>query len=103
MLGLLAPGKTIALGEGCYYGTSVLFRELELWGVRFVEFDQTGSPPEGADLIWLEAPANPFLTFPDMEAAASRGVQSPIAATTTPTSSTSPEPGCSRSSRPRAG
>src|SRR5207253_8826546 len=69
VLGLLAPGRTIALAEGCYYGTSVLFRELEPWGVRFVEFDQTGSPPDEADLIWLEAPSNPFLTFPDLEAA----------------------------------
>jgi cystathionine gamma-synthase len=72
VLGLLAPGKTIALAEGCYYGTSLLFRELEPWGVRFVEFDQTGPPPEEADLIWLEAPSNPFLTFPDMEAATNR-------------------------------
>lgn len=69
VLGLLSPGETIALAEGCYYGTSVLFGELERWGVRFVEFDQTGAPPEGVDLIWLEAPSNPFLTFPDMEAA----------------------------------
>jgi cystathionine gamma-synthase len=74
VLGLLAPGRTIALAEGCYYGTSVLFRELEPWGVRFVEFDQTGPPPEVADLIWLEAPSNPFLTFPDMEAATSHGL-----------------------------
>ena len=65
----VGPGETIALAEGCYYGTGVLFRELERWGVRFVEFDQTGAPPDGADLIWLEAPSNPFLTFPDMEAA----------------------------------
>jgi cystathionine gamma-synthase len=74
VLGLLAPGRTIALAEGCYYGTSVLFRELEPWGVRFVEFDQTGPPPEVADLIWLEAPSNPFLTFPGMEAATSHGL-----------------------------
>jgi cystathionine gamma-synthase len=73
VLGLLAPGKTIALAEGCYYGTSLLFRELEPWGARFVEFDQTDAPPENADLIWLEAPSNPFLTFPDMEAATSHG------------------------------
>jgi len=69
VLALLDPGKTIALAEGCYYGTGLLLRELERWGVRFVEFDQTGPPPEGADLVWLEAPSNPFLTFPDMEAA----------------------------------
>ena len=70
VLGLLEPGQTIALAEGGYYGTSVLFRALERWGVRFVEFDQTAAPPEGVDLIWLEAPSNPFLTMPDLEAAA---------------------------------
>jgi cystathionine gamma-synthase len=70
VLGLLEPGQTIALAEGGYYGTSVLLRALERWGVRFVEFDQTASPPEGVDLIWLEAPSNPFLTMPSFEAAA---------------------------------
>ena len=69
-LGLVGPGQTIALAEGAYYGTSMLFRELERWGLRFVEFDQTGAAPDAAYLIWLEAPSNPFLTFPDMEAAA---------------------------------
>ena len=66
----LEPGQTIALAEGAYYGTGVLFRTLERWGLRFVEFDQTRTPPEGADLVWLEAPSNPFLTMPDFEAAA---------------------------------
>ena len=61
---------TIALAEGAYYGTSVLFRELETWGLRFVEFDQTGAPPDDVDLVWLEAPSNPFLTMPDLDAAA---------------------------------
>ena len=70
MFGLLEPGQTIALAEGCYYGTSMLFAAFERWGVRFVEFDQRGAPPAGADLVWLEAPSNPYLTFPDMEAAA---------------------------------
>jgi cystathionine gamma-synthase len=70
VLGLLEPGQTVALAEGAYYGTSVLLGELERWGVRFVEFDQTGAPPEDAELVWLEAPSNPFLSFPDMEAAA---------------------------------
>jgi cystathionine gamma-synthase len=69
VLGLLSPGQTVALAEGCYYGTALLLGELERWGVRFVEFDQTGSPPAGVDLVWLEAPSNPLLTFPDMEAA----------------------------------
>src|SRR2546423_4170534 len=70
VLALLEPGQTIALAEGAYYGTSTLFRALERWGVRYVEFDQTGAPPAGADLLWLEAPSNPFLTMPDLDAAA---------------------------------
>jgi cystathionine gamma-synthase len=70
VLALVEPGQTIALAEGCYYGTPLLLRELSRWGFRVVEFDQTGPPPEGADLVWLEAPSNPFLTFPDMAAAA---------------------------------
>jgi cystathionine gamma-synthase len=70
VLALLAPGRTIALARGAYYGTGVLFDELARWGLQYVEFDQTGMPPEDADLIWLEAPSNPFLTLPDFEAAA---------------------------------
>jgi len=70
VLGLLEPGQTVALAEGCYYGTPLLFQALERWGVRYVEFDQTGPPPDGVDLVWLEAPSNPFLTMPDFEAAA---------------------------------
>src|SRR5207247_9001167 len=62
---------TIALAEGGYFGTGGLFGAVEKWGVRFVEFDQTGPPPDGVDLIWLEAPSNPFLTMPDLEAATS--------------------------------
>ena len=69
-LAFLSPGQTVALAEGAYFGTSVLFGELERWGLRFVEFDQTGPPPDGADFVWLEAPSNPFLTMPDLEAAA---------------------------------
>jgi cystathionine gamma-synthase len=69
-LGLLEPGRTIALAAGAYYGTGRLFASLGRWGLRFVEFDQTGPPPDDADLVWLEAPSNPFLTFPDLEAAA---------------------------------
>jgi len=70
VLAFCEPGQTIALAEGGYYGTGLLFRALEKWGLRFVEFDQTGAPPDGADLVWLEAPSNPFLTMPDFEAAA---------------------------------
>jgi cystathionine gamma-synthase len=70
VLAFLSPGNTIALAEGGYYGTGVTFRELGRWGLRVIEFDQTGPPPEGVDLIWLEAPSNPFLTMPDLKAAA---------------------------------
>ena len=70
VLGLLSPGSTIALAQDAYYGTGVLFRELERWGLRHVLFDQTGPPPAGADLVWVEAPSNPLLTMPDFEAAA---------------------------------
>jgi cystathionine gamma-synthase len=69
-LALLEPGSTVAVAEGCYFGTPTLLRRFERWGVRVVEFDQTGAPPTDADLVWLEAPSNPFLTFPDLEAAA---------------------------------
>ena len=70
VMALLEPGQTVALAEGAYYGTGVMLDELARWGVRKVEFDQTGPPPEGVDLVWLEAPSNPFLTMPDFEAAA---------------------------------
>lgn len=70
ILALLSPGQTVALAEGAYYGTGVLFAELERWGVKHVEFDQTGPPPPDVDLVWIEAPSNPFLTMPDFEAAA---------------------------------
>ena len=70
VLALLEPGATIAIAEGAYYGTSVLFRALERWGLRFVEYDQRGPAPDGVDLVWVEAPSNPFLTMPDLAAAA---------------------------------
>jgi cystathionine gamma-synthase len=70
VLALLSPGQTVALAEGAYYGTGAMLDELRRWGVEKVEFDQTGAPPEGVDLVWLEAPSNPFLTMPDFEAAA---------------------------------
>ncbi|MBA2643513.1 MAG: PLP-dependent transferase [Actinobacteria bacterium] len=69
-LAFLSPSRTVALAEGAYYGTGVLFEELSRWGVRCVEFDQTGAPPDGVDLVWVEAPSNPFLTMPDLPAMA---------------------------------
>ena len=70
VLALLSPGDTIALAEGGYFGTGVLFQELGRWGLGYVEFDQTGPPPDDVQLVWLEAPTNPYLTMPDLVAAA---------------------------------
>jgi cystathionine gamma-synthase len=68
ILAFAGPGTTIALAEGAYFGTSVLFRSLEGWGLEFVEYDQTGAPPADADIVWVESPANPVLTVPDWDA-----------------------------------
>jgi len=70
VLALLEPGQTIALAEDAYYGTGVLFSDLRRWGIEHVLFDQTGPPPPGADVVWVEAPSNPLLTMPDLAAAA---------------------------------
>src|SRR5689334_13447414 len=72
VLALLEPGATVALAAGAYYGTGALLDELARWGLRHVEFDQSGPPPDGVQLLWLEAPSNPFLTLPDLDAAAAR-------------------------------
>jgi cystathionine gamma-synthase len=73
VLALARQGTTIALAEGAYFGTSVLFRSLEDWGLRFVEYDQTGAPPAEADIVWVESPANPVLTVPDWDAVRAHG------------------------------
>jgi cystathionine gamma-synthase len=66
------PGATIALAECCYFGTSVLLQALGAWGLQFVEYDQTQAPP-AADIVWVEAPANPVLTMPDWDALRAHG------------------------------
>ena len=72
VLALLQPGDTIAVAEGSYFGTSTCCSRNWSGGVcKYVEFDQTEPPPDGVQLVWLEAPSNPFLTMPDFEAAAS--------------------------------
>jgi cystathionine gamma-synthase len=70
VLSQLEPGDTIALAAGSYYGTGLALAALAPWGLRVVEFDQTGPAPEGAQLLWLEAPSNPYLTMPNLDAAA---------------------------------
>jgi len=76
VLTMLPPGGTIALAAGAYYGHRQLFDHLAPWGIGVVEYDQTGAPPDGADLILIEAPSNPMLTMPDFEAAAAH--QAPV-------------------------
>jgi cystathionine gamma-synthase len=66
LLAFAHPGARVALAAGCYYGTSKLLGLLDGWGISYVEYDQTGPPPE-ADIVWVEAPANPVLTMPDWE------------------------------------
>src|SRR5919109_4024824 len=57
LLALLRPGQTVALAEGAYFGNEIMMRNLlGPWGLKTIVFDQTGAPPEDADLIWLEAP-----------------------------------------------
>ncbi|MFL5960703.1 MAG: trans-sulfuration enzyme family protein [Gaiellaceae bacterium] len=81
VLSLLEPGDTIALAGGGYYGTGLTFATLARWGVRVVEFDQTGTPPEDVQLVWLEAPSNPYLTMPNLEAAAAHPARVVVDAT----------------------
>ncbi len=68
----LEGGEALLFPSGAGATTALVLGllEPEHWGVRFVEFDQSGPPPAEADLLWLEAPSNPFLTMPDFEAAA---------------------------------
>jgi cystathionine gamma-synthase len=69
LLGLYEPGKRIAVPHDAYYGVPTLLEtELGRWGLELLRFDQTGEPPRGADAVWLETPANPLLSFPDLDA-----------------------------------
>jgi cystathionine beta-lyase/cystathionine gamma-synthase len=67
VLAMLAPGATIAVADGGYWGTvGLLESELSRWGLSVVSFDQTLLPP-AADLVWLEPCANPLLSVPDLD------------------------------------
>jgi cystathionine gamma-synthase len=65
VLTLLRPGSTVALAAGAYYVHRQLLDHLAHWQVQVAEYDQTGAPPAAADLVFVEAPANPMLTMPD--------------------------------------
>src|SRR3954453_20571817 len=70
VLSLLEPGDTVALARGGASGTGTTFSARASWGLRVVEVDQTGIPTEGVQPVGLEAPSNPYLTMPALEAAA---------------------------------
>jgi cystathionine gamma-synthase len=70
VLTVLEAGQVVAIAEDAYYGTIGTLDMLGRWGLRHVLFDQTGPPPDGVDLVWVESPSNPLLTLPDLEAAA---------------------------------
>jgi cystathionine gamma-synthase len=61
-------GAKVALAEGAYYGTGKLIRLLADWQLELVEFDQTQAAPADAQIVIVEAPANPVLTMPDLAA-----------------------------------
>jgi cystathionine gamma-synthase len=67
LLTFARAGTRIAIADGAYFGTSKLFGMLAGFGVEYVEYDQTGPAPD-ADIVWVEAPANPTLTEPDWDA-----------------------------------
>ena len=69
VLALLEPGQTVAIARDAYYGTIGTLELLRRWGLEHALFDQTGPPPERADLVWVESPSNPLLTLPDLDAA----------------------------------
>jgi cystathionine gamma-synthase len=60
-------GTIVAIAQDAYFGTSKLLGLLAPWGIEYIEFDQTEPPPD-ADIVWVEAPANPTLSQPDWEA-----------------------------------
>jgi cystathionine gamma-synthase len=68
VLAFCRPGSTLALAEGAYFGTGVALGEFAPWGLQVIQFDQTGPPPADADVVLVEAPANPVLSLPDWEA-----------------------------------
>ncbi len=69
LLALHEPGERVAVPRDAYYGVPALLEtELARWGLVLLHFDQTEPAPSGADVVWLETPANPLLSFPDLDA-----------------------------------
>src|SRR5207237_10177400 len=51
-------------------GQGLLRGRLGCWSTHVLQFDQTAPPPKRVQLVSVEAPGNPFLTMPDLEATA---------------------------------
>src|SRR5205807_2476497 len=100
VLAFCRPGDKIALAAGAYYGTGVLFGLLGAWGLSYEEFDQSGAPPARAQLVWVEAPSNPLLGFPDLEAAATH--PAPLVVDSTASRGTRRSSGCGIRASPTA-
>lgn len=66
LLSFARAGTRVAIAHGAYFGTSKLLGMLAGFGIEYVEYDQTGPAPD-ADIVWVEAPANPTLTTPSWE------------------------------------
>ncbi len=68
VLAFCKQGDTVAVPSGAYVSTAHLISDqLSRFGLRMLEFDQTGPPPEDAALVWLEPCSNPMLSFPDLD------------------------------------
>jgi cystathionine gamma-synthase len=71
---LLPPGATVVVPVNCYLGVSALIDQraaLLGWTVRRVAGADTAAVLEaasGADLVWLESPANPTIEVADLPA-----------------------------------
>jgi cystathionine gamma-synthase len=67
-------GGMIALPDSCYQGVAALVAagaEQGRWEVQYLASDDTAgwqAVAEGADLVWLESPANPMLVVADLPA-----------------------------------
>ena len=73
----LSAGDRLVVGEVTYPGTAELVRNtLPRWGVEVVTVDTTdldavgAALAPGADLVWIETPANPILSVTDIAAVA---------------------------------
>ena len=64
-LGLLRAGQTVALAEGAYYGIGApLPRARAAGACRWSSSTRPGRRRPAPICVWIEAPSNPFLTFP---------------------------------------